>query len=886
MKNINNELTVFILGNNEKSKTIESLKKQIYKNINVVELNDDSLNNIKETKSEFFTVLPAGDTIGVDFYRELLSEINNSDCDVAVGNIVYKLKGDLICYNLINSGIPDVIEKERIAKFINEENKLSDYLFYTGNKIYKTSLLKNIDTIELNELGKDLLKNADRLEKFDVEAVFHKLSKTEIERNEKNNYYSISTIWNNELEKLKEKIIDEKTECVSFDVFDTLILRPFLEPTDELRLLNRKFNSYFPNGIGMNFNSMRMEAEGYARKLALKKDKKCQEITLDQIYDAINIIYDVDKKILNEMKKLEIQNELEFCYRRKTSYTLYSLAHYLKKKVIVISDMYLSKSFIKKMIEKCGYTNFDNIYVSSEYNKTKASGELYTFACKDMKIKPENVLHIGDNWTSDYYNSSFRGLQSAFLPRTINLFYDYPISDIYLKNLSIWEDTKGATYFIPLRCMLALVANYYFDNPFVSYNRDSLFNGDLKLIGYYAFGMSLYGFTKWFMDDVTRERYDRIQFMARDGYIPMQAYNIMSKLYDYTPKAEYFYASRKVLIPILFASNQEVDKYKLIGSINIFNHTPDQIIKYLGDSVINDRNKVNKILRDLKIKRNENFDSITTFNLFITQLKKKLYNKEYDKTMQKIKKMYKESFDGKTCTFDIGYSCRPEIIISKIVGHPIDAYFFNVNEQIAYENALNGNIKLKTFYDYKPVITGSIREMLISKTGPSCVKYDCSGEKVMPVFESYKLHIDEENFIRIMQDSALKFVSDMVEFFGNSLNDFEYYKSYTSFALDTFINSPTEIDKKVVEAINFEDDVGLGKMKLSDILEEERKKTNQIGIDKLVNPEKDTFYIEKYSKWKRFLFYLLFDKKTFKRRMTEIKNNMPIHRILYKLRKK
>ena len=68
----------------------------------------------------------------------------------------------------------------------------------------------------------------------------------------------------------------------------------------------------------------------------------------------------------------------------------------------------------------------------------------------------------------------------------------------------------------------------------------------------------------------------------------------MKKIYDDVnlPKSEYFYVSRKALIPLIFSSNQHCDMYKLIGSVNIFNHTPTDIIKYLGKNVNNDKEKI------------------------------------------------------------------------------------------------------------------------------------------------------------------------------------------------------------------------------------------------------------------------------------------------------
>lgn len=45
------------------------------------------------------------------------------------------------------------------------------------------------------------------------------------------------------LEKIKKQI--DKSSAVSFDIFDTLLLRPYLNPTDLLRMSKKSWASSF-----------------------------------------------------------------------------------------------------------------------------------------------------------------------------------------------------------------------------------------------------------------------------------------------------------------------------------------------------------------------------------------------------------------------------------------------------------------------------------------------------------------------------------------------------------------------------------------------------------------------------------------------------------------
>ena len=52
--------------------------------------------------------------------------------------------------------------------------------------------------------------------------------------------------------------------------------------------------------------------------------------------------------------------------------------------------------------------------------------------------------------------------------------------------------------------MIAVVANKYFDNPFRTFNRESDFNIDPYLIGYYAVGMYKFGVTNWLLRETVK----------------------------------------------------------------------------------------------------------------------------------------------------------------------------------------------------------------------------------------------------------------------------------------------------------------------------------------------------------------------------------------------
>ena len=81
-----------------------------------------------------------------------------------------------------------------------------------------------------------------------------------------------------------------------------------------------------------------------------------------------------------------------------------------KKRVIIISDMYLPKSVIKDILALNDCGGYAEIYLSSDHLLTKHTGNLFSFAVKDLNIHPQYMLHIGDNYYSGFLMARKNGI--------------------------------------------------------------------------------------------------------------------------------------------------------------------------------------------------------------------------------------------------------------------------------------------------------------------------------------------------------------------------------------------------------------------------------------------------------------------------------------------
>ena len=88
--------------------------------------------------------------------------------------------------------------------------------------------------------------------------------------------------------------VSDSIKVVSFDLFDTLVLRPFLKPTDLFNLLGQIQSRN-------DFCDFRTKAESKARSSI------GTEVTLDEIYSFM-------PKDLIFFKDLECQFEIDLCF--------------------------------------------------------------------------------------------------------------------------------------------------------------------------------------------------------------------------------------------------------------------------------------------------------------------------------------------------------------------------------------------------------------------------------------------------------------------------------------------------------------------------------------------------------------------------------------------
>ena len=733
------------------------------------------------------------------------------------------------------------------------------------------------------------VKRAKKLSKAEKEKIYNIIDEFCDDKSKIYNadfFYTIEVKYNDKLEKIKQLIASPKIKCVSFDIFDTLITRPFYEPLDMFRIMDKDYRELTHNDVGINFSKIRVISENICRENKRKTDPECQEVTLDEIYDTIHTQYEISKDVLEKLKKKECEYEIRFCKRRDTIHELYELALDMGKKVIFTSDMYLPEDVIVKILKENGYTEYTKLYLSSTVKKIKWTGDLYRYVFKDMGLEPGEMIHMGDNFESDYKRAKELGMNSIHIPKTIDVMtktnYTNNLAQPLIKSLPFWRDNAESIRFMGIRCMMAVVANKLFDNPFKTFDHRTDFNSDPYLIGYYALGMYVYGVTKWILDE-TNDSYDKVSFMARDGYLILESYKIMKELYSNPAVEEYLYVSRKALIPVMIVD--KLDFYKLSEIIEIQTHSPKNVIKYVKNILNIDEEKLEKLCKEQNISYTKKFQNNEEFNRYIKILVDNFYDEaRHKEKREKLKEYFNKIMGDKPATFDVGYSGRPEFYLTHLCGKSIDTLFLNINRDDALEYSKVGNFKLKTYFEAKPTATGNAYELLFSKLAPSCIGYNITEKGVEPVFEKYENSYQVEQMVGIMQKAAIEFVSDIINIFKQDTDILYYQDYYITLPIMSYFNSATRLDKRPLDAVEFEDTIRTNKReKMIDSMQEDLNHKNQRTINDLYNNAtiwnksqkvgkldyNPTVDLNGRNKFVRLLYYVLFDRTTLKRRIRD-----------------
>ena len=162
----------------------------------------------------------------------------------------------------------------------------------------------------------------------------------------------------------KKRIITKSNKIISFDLYDTLVNRMTSSPSGVFDLLEKRFEETYGKKL-KGFKEKRISSETELRK----EGTIC--LNLSMIYERISGISKEDKE---KCILLEQEIEYDISYPNAAGFFLYHKFREKGKEIIVISDMYLEKELLLRILKKCGY-DIKKIFISNLEGQSKANGD-------------------------------------------------------------------------------------------------------------------------------------------------------------------------------------------------------------------------------------------------------------------------------------------------------------------------------------------------------------------------------------------------------------------------------------------------------------------------------------------------------------------------------
>ena len=502
------------------------------------------------------------------------------------------------------------------------------------------------------------------------------------------------------LNKYKSQI--DKHKIISFDIFDTLLLRPYTDANDLFKYIELAYSV-------KNFFKLRLSAEKSARK-KLAVDG-LEDINIDDIYNFLPEKFSYLKNVELELEKLQtIQN--------KEMLEVYNYALKNGKTVIIVSDMYLKKDYLQLLLKAKGIEKYDKLFVSSDYKKLKKTGNLFKSVLTEINAAPQTILHIGDNSTSDFTKALECGIDAILYERVFDKFQNtYPlIADIY-KNYK-------SNLMLSSALMLSAIQFQNGENYW-------------KRFGFFYAGLSCISFVFWIYSNMKYDNIRDIVFIARDGYLLEKIFNKLFNNGQYN--TYYIYAPRLVNL-CLGLDLKNKGKYSV-------EHNSAVIDYYRTKS-----NIINTI---------SNQEIIKTKCKILDKYKEELETLKVNETASFAKYLESKHIIGKNIAVVDSVSkffSSQKILWELLKDKKINGYYYQIQKGAKSKN-LNVKSYKKTGRYSKDL---KLIEFIMSSPEPPIKSVENNAPVYKQVSENEQTRIDNFKYI---EEGCLSFVNNIKEFF-------------------------------------------------------------------------------------------------------------------------
>lgn len=356
-------------------------------------------------------------------------------------------------------------------------------------------------------------------------------------RLETRNDVSTYSYWDTNLEELKIAI--DQNDVISFDLFDTLLMRKVLLPSNIFDLVERELAERF--SVFINYKAARIEADKYC----FRNIEQC--FTMEQVYDRLQETLHLTDELKEQIKLIEYDIEHKCCVPRHVLVECFNYGLKQKKNICITTDTYWARNMIEKLLSKYKIKGYERLFISCELKKSKSEGSMWEHIANLYKGK--NILHIGDNSHTDI------DMPRHYAINAFEIKNAYELMSMSALNSLIVEGNKIDDF-----VMLGQFAARFLNDPFaLSKTKGKITINNAFDLGYISFGPLVLGYVLWLIAMV-ENRIDTLLFFARDGFILEKIYRKVVTQYNINaPQGIYYLISRRAASVAALRNSKDIE---------------------------------------------------------------------------------------------------------------------------------------------------------------------------------------------------------------------------------------------------------------------------------------------------------------------------------------
>ncbi len=637
-----------------------------------------------------------------------------------------------IYYDLLAAGVKNFV---RYIFDYGQENTIRDLVF---------------DLLEMTS-GKICNNFEQLLDSFDV-----KNTKQDHKDTERINNLFWEYAGRDTFEKIISKTMEftpEKRELpilYSFDIFDTLISRKVLNPIGIFYYVKEKIeksDAGFPAFLVKKYHKIRGEAETnvrdyYIKTLDLREDDR-REIYFDEIFDRIQYVYGITDEQKQILKDLELEAEYENSIPLPEKIGFVEELIKRGDKVILISDMYLPKEFVRKLLYKANPILAElPLFLSSDYGVQKTTKLLYLEVYKSFdEYNFSEWRHFGDSQFADGKRPRQLGITAKV--HGIPEFNDYETAMV--EEIGTYDSFLVAAKLARFRDENTNIKDYY---------------------AYAHVSMYMVPYVSYAVKDALKNGIKTLYFISRDGYHLKRIADAIIRAKGIDMKTKYIYGSRRAWRVPSFVTEIDKEFFTNFGNfaqVQSYDHLLDATcldeetfqrefpeLAYLKDVDRIDQ----RTLEDIKVVLS-NSEKYKKYILDYARKERKIINEYFNQEIDFSEKFAFVEYWGRGYTQD----CHVRIMHTA-AGKEIDVPYYYMRSIYSTEGA---SIKKNFTTHVQSLIF--VEAIFANIPYKSIERYEYEGTKIVPVIEP--IQCDEElnySLERFLKQFCVDFYDSEVQY--------------------------------------------------------------------------------------------------------------------------